>query len=409
MKSRKWLWTGVLGMALAMAGFMTVAAADHVISSVTIRVSSKWEPGGTLPDIGVDSGSAESGGISISASGDKYTIDRVEWVTSTSRDMKVGDQPEMKVWLSAGSNYYFKGTYRSSNVTIKSGSFVSAKREDSDTLVVRLRVNAIKGDFSAPEDAYWKDNTKGTARWERPDEGDTGKYEVVLRRGNSRIHAVETTGLSYDFYPYMTTAGTYSFRVRTIAKTSKDESYGKNSDWVESDELYIAKEDVSDGAGRTDQVSSSPTGNTRTGWQEQNNYWYYYYPDGSYQKDSWLKVDNKWYLFQSDGKMLKGWQKKGNNTYFLSESGAMQVGWIQSGGHWYYMNPTPDSFEGVMFRNNWANVSGKLYYFNNEGIMMEGWNQIDGNWYYFYPGEGSRAANTWIDGFYVDQDGVWKR
>lgn len=409
MKSRKWLWTGVLSIVLAAAGLMTVAAADHVISSVTIRVSSKLEPGGALPDIGVDTSSAESGGVSISTSGDKYTIDRVEWVTSTTRDMKVGDQPEMKVWLNAGADYYFKGTYRSSNVTIKSGSLVSAKREDSDTLVVRLRVNAIKGDFPAPEDAYWKDNTKGTAKWERPDDGDTGKYEVVLRKGTSRIHAVETTATSYDFYPYMTSAGTYSFRVRTIAKTNKDENYGKNSDWVESDELYIAKEDVSDGSGRTDRVSSSPTGNTRTGWQQQDNYWYYYYPDGSYQKDSWLKVDNKWYLFQNDGKMLKGWQKKGNQTYFLAEDGGMQVGWIQSGGHWYYMNPTPDSFEGSMFRNNWANVNGKLYYFNGEGIMMEGWNQIDGNWYYFYPGEGSRATNTWIDNFYVDQDGIWRR
>lgn len=302
MGGRRWLWTGILAAALAAAGLMTAAAAEHVVSSVTIRVSSKLEPGDTLPEIGVDSGTAEEGNISISCSTDKYTIDRAEWVTSTSKDMKVGDQPEMKVWLTAGADYYFKGSYRSSNVTIKSGSFVSAKREDADTLVVRLRVNAIKGDFSAPEDAYWKDNARGTARWEKPDSGDTGKYEVVLRRGSAKVHTVETTATSYNFYPYMTVEGTYSFRVRTIAKSSKDESYGKKSDWVESDELYIAKEDVSDGSGRTDMVSSSPTGNTQTGWQYRNDYWYYYYPDGSYQKDSWLKVNGWWYLFQSDGK-----------------------------------------------------------------------------------------------------------
>ncbi len=409
MKSRKWLWACMLGAALAAAGIMSVSAADHVVSSVTIRVSSKLEPGDSLPDIGLESSAAEDGSISISCSTDKYTIDRAEWVTSTSKEMKVGDQPEMKVWLTAGTDYYFKGSYRSSNVTIKSGSFVSAKREDADTLVVRLRVNGIKGDFSAPEDAYWKDNTKGTARWQRPENGDTGKYEVVLRRGSTKVHSVETTSVSYDFYPYMTTAGTYSFRVRTIAKSNKDESYGKNSDWVESDELYIAKEDVSDGSGRNDMVSSSPTGNTQAGWRYVNDYWYYYYPDGTYQKDSWLKVGDKWYLFQNEGKMLKGWQKKGNHTYFLSENGDMQVGWIQSAGRWYYLNPTPDDYQGIMFRNQWADVNGKIYYFNGDGVMVEGWTQVDGNWYYFYPGDGSKAVDTWIDTFYVDRDGVWRR
>lgn len=409
MRSRRWLWTGLLTAALAAAGMMTAAAAEHVVSSVTIRVSSKLEPGDTLPDIGTESTSTEEGDVSISCSTDKYTIDRAEWVTSTSKEMKVGDQPEMRVWLTAGADYYFKGSYRSSNVTVKSGSFVSAKREDADTLVVRLRVNAVKGDFSAPEEAYWKDNARGTARWEKPDSGDTGKYEVVLRRGSSKVHTVETTATSYNFYPYMTLEGTYSFRVRTIAKSSKDESYGKKSDWTESDELYIAKEDVSDGSGRTDNVSSSPTGNTRAGWQHLNDYWYYYYPDGTYQKDSWLKVNDQWYLFQNDGKMLRGWQKKGNHTYFLTESGEMHVGWLQSAGRWYYFNPTPDAYEGAMFQNSWANVNGKLYYFNGEGIMVEGWNQVDGNWYYFYPGEGNKAVNTWIDTFYVDGDGIWRR
>ena len=107
--------------------------------------------------------------------------------------------------------------------------------------------------------------------------------------------------------------------------------------------------------------------------------------------------------------MLKGWQKKGSQTYFLAESGEMQVGWLQSAGRWYYFNPTPDNYEGAMFKNQWANVNGKLYYFNGDGVMVEGWNQVDGNWYYFYPGDGSRATDTWIDTFYVDSDGIWRR
>ncbi len=387
---------------------MTAAAADRVITSVTIRVNSKLEPGSTLPDIGLDSGSVESGEISVSSSTNRYTVDRAEWVTSTSRTIEVGDRPEMKVWLRAGSEDYFKGTYRSSNVSVKSGDFVSAKREDSDTLMVRIRVQAVKGNFAPPEDAYWKDNARGMARWEKPEDGDSGKYEVVLRRGSAKVHTVETTGTSYNFYPYMTTAGTYSFRVRTIAKTSADENYGKSSDWIESDELYIAKEDVSDGSGRTD-VTVGPTGNTLVGWQYQDNEWYYYYPDGTCQRDSWLNVNDRWYLFQADGKMLKGWQNRDGKTYFLSDNGDMHMGWIQAEGRWYYMNPVPGDYFGAMVKNQWAEVNGKTYYFNQDGIMVEGWYQVGEDWYYFYPGDGNKAVNTWIDTFYVDENGIWRK
>ncbi len=408
MKKRKWIWTTALAAILMSVSIMTAAAADRVITSVTIRVNSKLEPGSTLPDIGLDSGSVESGEISVSSSTNRYTVDRAEWVTSTSRTIEVGDRPEMKVWLRAGSEDYFKGTYRSSNVSVKSGDFVSAKREDSDTLMVRIRVQAVKGNFAPPEDAYWKDNARGIARWEKPEDGDSGKYEVVLRRGSAKVHTVETTGTSYNFYPYMTTAGTYSFRVRTIAKTSADENYGKSSDWIESDELYIAKEDVSDGSGRTD-VTVGPTGNTLVGWQYQDNEWYYYYPDGTCQRDSWLNVNDRWYLFQADGKMLKGWQNRDGKTYFLSDNGDMHMGWIQAEGRWYYMNPVPGDYFGAMVKNQWAEVNGKTYYFNQDGIMVEGWYQVGEDWYYFYPGDGNKAVNTWIDTFYVDENGIWRK
>ena len=408
MKKRKWILTTALAAILMSVSIMTAAAADRVITSVTIRVNSKLEPGSTLPDIGLDSGSVESGEISVSSSTNRYTVDRAEWVTSTSRTIEVGDRPEMKVWLRAGSEDYFKGTYRSSNVSVKSGDFVSAKREDSDTLMVRIRVQAVKGNFAPPEDAYWKDNARGMARWEKPEDGDSGKYEVVLRRGSAKVHTVETTGTSYNFYPYMTTAGTYSFRVRTIAKTSADENYGKSSDWIESDELYIAKEDVSDGSGRTD-VTVGPTGNTLVGWQYQDNEWYYYYPDGTCQRDSWLNVNDRWYLFQADGKMLKGWQNRDGKTYFLSDNGDMHMGWIQAEGRWYYMNPVPGDYFGAMVKNQWAEVNGKTYYFNQDGIMVEGWYQVGEDWYYFYPGDGNKAVNTWIDTFYVDENGIWRK
>lgn len=413
----QWLRVAIAVLGFSSAAVMTSFASDKTISSVTLRIDAELEPGDTLPDIsyqnGASSADVEDGAICISNSSSKYSITEAEWVTSTSKEMSVGDQPTLRVRLTpesvSGDDYYFKGTYRSSNVSIRYGSFVSASKSGDD-LIVKMKVNAIEGDFEPPTDVYWKDNSKGTARWEEPNSGDTGRYEVVLKRGGTKIVTVETTGHSYNFYPYMTKAGTYTFRVRTIAKTSKEEDYGKKSEWAESDEIYLAEEDVSDGSGQENgSTVSSLGGNTQVGWRNWNNAWYYYYPDGTCQKDSWQKINGKWYLFQNDGRMLTGWQNRGGQTYYLTESGEMVTGWIQAGNRWYYLNPTEDDYEGCLFRNCWQDVNGLTYYFNSDGAMLEGWNQVDGNWYYFYPGSGHKAVNTYIDGFFVNQDGVWVR
>lgn len=423
-KSSRRVWAMILTGALAAAGSMTAWAADRTISNVTLRIDSELESGSTLPEIDWSndgSGHASNGDILITNSSKKYEITEAEWITSTSREMNVGDTPEMKVTLApltdGGDDYHFKGSYRASNVSVRYGNFMSAAKKDGN-LVVKIRVRAIEGTFAPPEDAYWRDNSRGIARWEEPESGGSGKYEVVLKKGSSRIHSVETTARSYDFYPYMTKEGTYTFRVRTIAKTGKQEDYGDKSEWVESDEIYVAKEDVSDGSGRNDgpgvvgPSGSGVNGNTRVGWQKYNNRWYYYYPDGSYQKNGWARVGDNWYLFNNDGVMLTGWQNLNsptinNQTYFLRESGEMAVGWVFWNNRWYYMNPTPDAFIGCMLKEHWATINGLTYWFTSDGSMAEGWHQIDGNWYYFYPGSGHKAVNTWVNTFYVNENGIW--
>lgn len=418
-KKQMWARTLVLALGISSMAAITAFAEDRVVSSVSIRVNSELEPGDTLPSIGIanhgQNSDVSDGELTLSVSSEKYAIENAEWVSSTDREIKVGDRPEMKVWLTAQDtsnvNYYFKGTYRSSNVDIKYGEYVSAKRESEDTLLIRLKINPVKGEFPAPEDAWWKDHARGTACWDAPDGGGTGKYEVVLRKGSGTVHTVETTSKSYNFYPYMTSKGTYTFRVRTIAKTNREEDYGKKSEWTYSEEIYLAEEDVSDGFGQNQDGNGGPGSNNgnSAGWRYKNGSWYYYYPDGSCQKNSWLQVGGKWYLFQSDGRMLTGWQNRNNQTYYLTDSGEMWTGWLRAGNQWYYLNPTKDSFEGCLLRSRWENIGGKTYYFNSNGAMLEGWNQVDGNWYYFYPGYGHKAVNTWIDTFYVNQDGVWVR
>ena len=107
--------------------------------------------------------------------------------------------------------------------------------------------------------------------------------------------------------------------------------------------------------------------------------------------------------------MLTGWQNRNGSYYYLDESGAMLTGWVQAGNQVYYLNPTKDQYEGVMVANNWVTQDGNYYYLNGDGIRAEGWTEINGSFYYFYPGTGIRAANTTIDGFLLDANGVWHK
>ncbi len=102
-----------------------------------------------------------------------------------------------------------------------------------------------------------------------------------------------------------------------------------------------------------------------------------------------------------------GWRVIGPYYYFFNKDGSLYTGWLQQDGKWYYLNTVDNSLQGAMF-TGWINRDEKTYFAEANGAIVEGWCQIDGQWYYFYPGSGELARNTWIDGQYVDGDGVWK-
>ena len=121
---------------------------------------------------------------------------------------------------------------------------------DGDDLVVTLRINGIKGDYAAPEDAWWNEKSLGQAKWEKPD-NTSGYYEVQLYRGKSKVYSVsQTSAVQYNFYPYMTKTGEYTFKVRTVPGTDSQKKYGGKSEWIESGELSITDRYVSDGKGQ---------------------------------------------------------------------------------------------------------------------------------------------------------------
>ena len=54
---------------------------------------------------------------------------------------------------------------------------------------------------------------------------------------------------------------------------------------------------------------------------------------------------------------------------------------------------------------------GGYFYIDTNTGMKTGWQLIDGKWYYFNPvsdgKQGIMFADAWIDGWYVDKNGLW--
>lgn len=401
----------------------TAFGATKVISSVSVRVGMNLEAGDYLPS-SIDTSTYNSTAIQsdteayVATNSTKYSARDADWVTSTNKVLNVGDRPRMKIYLWADdSDYGFRGSYSSSNVTVKGGTLVSARRNSYDELELVVALNGVKGQYVTPASAGWKNSGYGKAQWNQENSWDdeysrsisSGYYDVYLYCGKTLVKKLEDfQGTSYDFYPYMTKAGTYFYRVRTVPHTADQKQYGQKSEWLDSDEIYIDAQHVSDGRGQTDGNGIS-TSNGQVGWISSGGAWYYRYPDGSYLTNGWAQVGGVWYLFDTSGKMLTGWQTKDGLTYFLQDNGAMYTGWLKAGEMWYYMNQVgDDGVEGAM-RKGWLTRDNRVYYLKSDGSMAEGWSQVDGNMYYFYPGYGYRATNTYIDGFWVDADGIWRK
>ncbi|HIU88104.1 MAG TPA: N-acetylmuramoyl-L-alanine amidase family protein [Candidatus Avilachnospira avistercoris] len=386
------------------------------------------------------SGDAESY-VSVALDNQYYYLESAEWLDDTSM-LRVGDQPRVKIYLyalpketssSAGTTIYlFRGAYNSNNVHVSKGEFISAATRDSGyTLEITVRLDPVRGTYEQPIEAYWS-SQRGVAIW---DGGrySSGYYDITCYRGSAVVKRLTNFhGTTYNFYPYMTREGDYSFRVRSVAPPSISTSIGKRSEWTESNSMYIEASQVSDGSGQTtadenggSSSTSAATGNllpngtgntSAAGWIQVGNTWYFRYPNGSLITNDWLTINGKRYRFDNTGKMLTGWyqDERGQWYYLDPTNGDMRIGWVHDDGKWYFMNNTPDAFYGCMIGNMWWEVNGNRYYFNESGAMVTGWYQIDGKFYYFYP-EGSTggaygylARSTVIDGvFMVDSTGAW--
>ena len=176
--------------------------------------------------------------------------------------------------------------------------------------------------------------------------------------------------------------------------------------------------------GKTYYLQSS--GAMKTGWQKISNTWYYFDSSGAMVSNGWRWINSKCYYFDKNGKMaVDTWI----GEYYVDASGAWVKDkqketdkWIQSSGRWWYRHA-----DGSYTRSEWEYIGGKWYYFDQNGWMVTGWQKVKGSWYYmesngamvssdwkwinskcyYFDKNGKMAADTWIDGSYVDASGVW--
>ena len=112
------------------------------------------------------------------------------------------------------------------------------------------------------------------------------------------------------------------------------------------------------------------------GWKKENNYWYYYFSNGS--KATGLQtIENNLYYFNTSGQMQTGWQEVNNKWYYFDELGYGQKDWKLIGNNWFYFNSS------YQMQTGWQEINGKWYYLNSKSEYITGRAMIGTERYYF--------------------------
>lgn len=210
---------GVLFAAVLMTalGAQTALASTDYVKSISITLDVAPVPGEDLPALHY--GYTGDTGYEVKIpSNERYEIVSAEWGSKVD-EARLGGTYTIKITLETLNDYRFSSSYSSSKVTVRGGDFVSAKRQGSGKLLVTVKTDPAKGDLEEPEEAYWSSGKYtsskfGYADWEKVEDA---AYDVYLYRGSKTIKKVtDLHTSSYNFYPYMTSEGTYTFRVRAV-------------------------------------------------------------------------------------------------------------------------------------------------------------------------------------------------
>lgn len=308
----------------AAAVFPSYGDDEEEISSVVLRIESEIEVG--------DSGSD----VSVTVTSDRYEADEAEVTNEPDDEWEDGDNPRIRVTLTAADGYYFESGLSKSDVTLRGDSAtVSSVSRSRDELTVYVTLDDLEGDADDYDlevyDLYW-DEEDGTAYWEGAD--DAVRYEVRLYRGSSAVTEVRTTDNdSYSFAGDLTGAGTYTFRVRAVYSSSV------KGDWEASDSWYLTSDEADELRENAVSYSSGSTlggpGYSAQGaWLKDDVGWWYCNADKSYPASCWQLIDGKWYYFNDSGYMTTGWILWNDVWYYCGADGAMLTGTMTPDGYY---------------------------------------------------------------------------
>ena len=211
------------------------------------------------------------------------------------------------------------------------------------------------------EEAYWDNSKMGVARWKKVDHAD--KYEVELfLGGGEHVKSLTVTGTKADFSSYLENDAAYYFSVRAVSRSQQNNYV--SGEWVTSEDLEV--HNLGDTTGR---------------WKTYSKGKKYRKEDKSYVKGQWYQIRKAWYYFDQDGFLLTGWQQIDSKWYYLGEDGIMQTGWLD--------------------------LDGNRYFLSSDGSMAIGWKEVKpGEWYYM-DSQGKMLANTEVDGYKLNESGMW--
>ena len=343
-----------------------------------------------------------------------------------------------------GSIYYFRswgGAYKSCNVVINGRNYTfgaDSKMQGSQWIVKGGNWYLAKDGKLATGWQEWQGskyylNSDGTMRSNEWRLDDSGKIRYLCGWGGAyKNRSAKINGRSYTFNSNADVTNTQWIAMNGTWKLTKDgriatgwQTWENNLYYLNNDGSMKANEAFTDGGKLY--FFRSWGGAYKNCWYTSNGKKYYLHDNSAAYQNEWLNADGKWYYFQSDSTMATNtWI----DNYYVDASGVWIPNkekptdkWITSGNRKWYRHA-----DGSYTKNDWELINGKYYRFDEEGWMVTGWKKINGIWYYmdkttgerygegwhwidgscyYMNANGEMAADTWIDGYYVDASGKW--
>ena len=343
-----------------------------------------------------------------------------------------------------GSIYYFRswgGAYKNCNAVINGRSYTfgaDSKMQGSQWIVKGGNWYLAKDGKIATGWQEWQGskyylNSDGTMRSNEWRLDDSGKIRYLCSWGGAyKNRSANINGRSYIFNSNADVTNTQWIAMDGTWKLAKDgriatgwQTWQSNLYYLNSDGSMKANEAFTDGGKLY--FFRSWGGAYKNCWYTSNGKKYYLHDNSAAYQNEWLKADGKWYYFQSDSTMATNtWI----DNYYVDASGVWIPSkekptdkWITSGNRKWYRHA-----DGSYTKNDWELINGKYYRFDEEGWMVTGWKKINDIWYYmdkttgerygegwhwidgncyYMNANGEMAADTWIDGYYVDASGKW--